>query len=177
MFRLWQRMGEIYGHRWTSMYGDDVRAAALQTWAKGLAGLNAAQIANGVEAALVSADEWPPTLPAFRAMCFSIPSFAAVRLELAAKDAQRSPFARLVWSNLDTHRYRHVEADKADRLLREAYEMAREHVMRGGELPEVVAEIAPPPAQERRSPVSPEVAKAAFHEIASILGEDSEQAA
>lgn len=173
MRRLWQRMADIYGHRWTSAYGDDAGGGAGQTWARGLAGLSAAQIAKGVEAALVSADEWPPTLPAFRAMCFNIPSFAAVRLELAAKDAQRSPFARLVWSNLDTHRYRHVEADKADRLLREAYEMAREHVMRGGELPEPLAELAPP-EEPKRATVSPEVAAKAFAELQTILGDAKE---
>src|SRR5699024_12222425 len=67
----------------------------------------------------------------------SIPPLAAVRLDTD----KASPFTRLVWQNLDGYRYKQAPADQADRLLREAYELAREHVMRGGELPEVAGEI------------------------------------
>lgn len=176
MRRLWQRMAEIYGHRWTSAYGEDAGAGAGQTWAKGLAGLSPAQIAVGVEAALVSADEWPPTLPAFRAMCFAIPAFAAVRAELYARDSDRSPFSRLAWSHLDAHRFRMADADKADRLLREAYEAAREHVMRGGALPEPLVELAPP-APAPRTPASSDTVKSACADIAAILGDDAPEAA
>jgi hypothetical protein len=175
MRRLWQRMAEIYGHRWTSAYGEDAGSGAGPTWAKGLAGIAPSQIATGLEQALVSADEWPPTLPAFRAMCFAIPAFAAVRAEVNAKDSRRSPFAMLTWEHLDRHRYRMADADKADRLLREAYDTAREHVMRGGALPEPVEELAAP-APAPRTPVSPEVAAAAFADIAAILGDAPEAA-
>ncbi len=168
MRRLWQRMAEIYGHRWTSAYGDDAGASAGQTWAKGLAGLSVAQIAAGLDAALASADDWPPTLPAFRSMCFGIPALAMIRAELAARDSRRSAFARLVWSRLDTHRYRTSDADKADRLLREAYDLAREHVMRGGELPPApAAEIEQQP--EQRTPASPDVVKRHLDGIAASL--------
>lgn len=169
MRRLWQRMAEIYGHRWTSAYGEDAGAGAGRTWAKGLAGLTGSHIAVGVESALMSADEWPPTLPAFRAMCFAIPAFAAVRAEVNAKDSRRSPFAMLTWEHLDRHRYRTADADKADRLLREAYEATREHVMRGGALPDPPVELAAPETS-KRSPAPPEVAEATLAGIAAILG-------
>lgn len=168
MRRLWQRMAEIYGHRWTSAYGDDAGASAGQTWAKGLAGVRPEQIATGLESALVSAEPWPPTLPEFRAMCLGIPSFAAVRSELAARDVRRSAFARLVWSMLDLYRWRTADADRADRLLREAYDVAREHVMRGGELPpDPVAEIEHAP--EPHVPAAPEVARAHLDALRETL--------
>lgn len=133
---LWVRMAEIYGHRWTAAYGEETGPdGAAGTWAKGLAGVTPAQLAIGLSACIASSDPWPPTLPDFRAKCLGIPAFAAVRL-----DADRAtPFTRLVWQFLDGHRYRTSPADKADRLLHEAYELAREHVMRGGELPEDAA--------------------------------------
>src|SRR5690606_24389157 len=77
---LWTRMAEIYGHRFTSPFGDSESHAA-RTWAKGLAGVTPQQLANGLEACIVSADPWPPTLPEFRARCLAIPSFAAVKLD------------------------------------------------------------------------------------------------
>lgn len=157
--RLWQRMAEVYGHRWVSAYGDDAGAGAGQTWAKGLAGLSAVQIADGLTAALASADEWPPTLPRFRAMCFGLPSFPAVRAEVNARNTRRSPFAVLVWSHVDAARYRMADADKADRLLREAYDLATEHVVRGGALPEPREELAAP-EPEPRAPASDECVRA-----------------
>lgn len=124
-------MNATYLHKWSSAMGDNPRGTAGMVWATELAGFTREQIDAGLSVCRNSADPWPPTLPEFKAACLGIPPFAAVRL-----DAQRvEPFTRLVWQHLDGHRYRSSPADRADRLLREAYELAREHVMRGGELP------------------------------------------
>lgn len=166
MRRLWQHMAEVYGHRWTSAYGDDAGASAGQTWARGLCGLSRAQIGAGLKAALASAEEWPPTLPRFRAMCFGIPAFAAVRAEVNARDSRRSPFAVLAWSKLDAQRYRMADSDKADRLLREAYDLATEFVIRGGALPEPAVEIEAP----KEEPHVPAPVECAQRNISAILG-------
>lgn len=71
MGQLWERMAEMYGHRWTSSYGTE---DANGTWRKGLAGLTPQQIGAGLVACLKrrprdGEDDWPPTLNEFRAMC------------------------------------------------------------------------------------------------------------
>lgn len=138
MQQLWLRMAEIYGHRWSSAYGDDPAGSAAQTWAKGMAGLTPQQVADGIGSSIACADPWPPTLPEFRLRCLGIPTFAAVRADASRQDG----FTRLVWQYLDGHRYRLASSDRADKLLAEAYEQAKEFVMRGGQLPDApVAEI------------------------------------
>ena len=149
-------MAEIYGHRWSTSYGSDPDPeGAAGTWAKGLAGITPVQLADGLKACLTSAEPWPTTLPEFRSMCLGIPSLLSVRREIYGK-GDRTPFAILVWQKLDSYRLKTVSAKEADAMIKEAYEDAREHVMRGGALPEVVAAIT----QEEKKPeyVSPEVA-------------------
>lgn len=164
---LWVRMAEIYGHRWTSAYGDNPNEGAALTWAKGLAGISAKQVGDGLRACVSSSDPWPPTLPEFRGMCLSIPTLAAVKVE-QSQDGLRSPFARLVWSYLDGYAMRRASSDQCDRMIREAYGLAREHVMRGGELPpEPAGEIT---QEERRIVVaSREVAAKAIADGMALL--------
>lgn len=163
-------MAEIYGHRWTSAYGDDAGDGAGLTWGKGLAGLTPEQIGAGVSGALRSADPWPPTLPQFRAMCLEIPSLAAVLADLSAESARRQPFTRLVWGYVDSYRYRHAPTDQAERMIRGAYEQAREWRMNGGPLPDPVLEIvsetgSEPPAKK----ASDDVVLAALNEARQAL--------
>jgi len=159
-------MAEIYGHRWTSAYGDNPNEGAALTWAKGLGGILPRQLADGLRNCLASADPWPPTLPEFRAMCLNVPTLAQVRLEL--RGGERSPFTRAVWANLDGYRWRQSSADAADRMLRDAYDLTREQVMRGQPLPEPSEAIE----QEKREPkpASPEFRAAVFDGIAAALG-------
>jgi hypothetical protein len=161
MAKLWRRMIEIYAHRWTAAHGESVEAdgSSAGTWAKGLSGISGQQLAAGLEACIVRADAWPPTLPEFRAMCIGIPSLAEVRADLRRTDAERAPFTALVWRHLDGWAYRHADGAKAERLLAEAYATAREAVMRGEPLPEqllVVEHKAPEPIKR----ADPEAARA-----------------
>lgn len=166
---LWVRMAEIYGYRWTSAYGEDPSGGAAATWAKGLAGLTGEQLAAGLGSSIASADPWPPTLPEFRLRCLGVPSFAAVRNDTGRRDG----FTRLVWQYLDGHRYRTSSADKSDRLLREAYDQAREYVMRGGKLPEEPVAVLGQAAVATPVPASPEALRRAEREIAEIFGKGS----
>lgn len=70
MARLWERMTEIYGHRWISAYGEAVN----ESWRRGLQGVSVEQIGRGLERLLEQGREWPPTLPEFRALCLKDPA-------------------------------------------------------------------------------------------------------
>lgn len=72
--RVWTRMAEVYGHKWTSQYGevsDDSGhlSSAARTWAQGLAQLSLEEISIGFSRMVESGDEWPPSLPEFRKLC------------------------------------------------------------------------------------------------------------
>ena len=163
-------MAQIYAHRWTAPHGEspDAENSSAGTWAKGLAGLTGRQLGAGLEACITRADPWPPTLPEFRALCLSIPSLSAVRRELADVDGERTGFAMLVWSKLDSYTYRRAEGRAADRMLQEAYDEAREHVMAGGALPAARAAL-PPPEKVAPKPATPEVVRAALAEIGALF--------
>lgn len=68
---LWLKMTEMYGHRWTANFGVSVNQDHV--WATVLSGLNPLQIANGLSRLTELAPEWPPSAPAFRAMCLEVP--------------------------------------------------------------------------------------------------------
>ena len=116
----------------------------------------------------MSSSEWIPSPGEFRAMCLGLPKLEAVRAEINDRDAKRSPFAILVARHLDWWAYRHADAVKAERMLADAYEAARESVMRGEPLPEPAVEIehVPQPAK----PVDPAVAERAMAELRAKLG-------
>jgi len=66
MVQVWVRFAEIYGHKWTSQYGDKY----LESWAAGLSGLTAQELANGFRWCVTQRnDPWPPSLPEFRSAC------------------------------------------------------------------------------------------------------------
>lgn len=169
---LWIGMADVYGHKWTSAYGADPAAGAGSTWATGLCGLTSGQVSDGMQACIVSSNPWPPTLPEFRGMCLGVPSFAQVRTD---NGHPRHRFTVLCWRYLDGYAYRQASQERADRMLHDAYELAREHVMRGGSLPEV-AESMIEQERPRPKPASPESVKSAMQRIRDILHEgDTEQ--
>jgi hypothetical protein len=175
-------MASIYGHRWTSAYGercdDDSGTLTIagDSWQRGLSGVGEAKIGTGLNACLMAADPWPPTLPAFRAMCLGIPAFGAVKAELRNRTATRTPFARLVWANVDGYLFGRADVEHADRMLHDAYLLAVEYAMAGGPMPHVAAEIAQD-APKPHKPAPPEVAKRHLDEIAARLHIGDEETA
>lgn len=69
MDKLWIKMAEFYGHRWTSSFG--VIADPDHTWSKVLGGITGAQLANGLNTLAEKGKEfdWPPPANVFREMC------------------------------------------------------------------------------------------------------------
>lgn len=64
---LWRRMAQIYGHKWVSNYGT---TDTDDTWRLVLCGVQPEQLSVGLRACAESEDDWPPTAPQFRRMCF-----------------------------------------------------------------------------------------------------------
>ena len=173
--RLWEAMTGIYGEKWPRAYGespqddDGALTATGKAWGTGLAGIDMAGIGRALEACMVSASPWVPTLPEFRALCFSIPSLAAVQLEYRGL-AERTRFGMGVWQLIDADRWRMAGPEKRDALLAAAYDLTREHVIRGGDLPELpvaCVEAPPPPAPK---PPDPAKREAAIREACDALG-------
>lgn len=163
-------MAAIYGHRWTSSFGlsaedDDGKLTMTgDTWSRGLAGIAEPLIGAGLDACIHSSDEWPPTLPAFRAKCLDIPSSAVV-LRCLRKCDERSrfhddAFLAEVYRRVDWYRANDASYDKRDRLILEAYETVREDVMAGWQLPPPPA-LLPPPEKPVVVELTPEQAAAA----------------
>lgn len=75
MIHLWERMTHLYNHKWTAKYGEtavkqnNTLTDVARTWVAGLRGVTAKQMATGLQACCESGDDWPPSLPKFRAMC------------------------------------------------------------------------------------------------------------
>ena len=65
MARLWTRLARMYGHRWTSSFGE----ADDGTWRAGLVGITPQEVAHGLGECAKRDDPWPPTLPEFRVLC------------------------------------------------------------------------------------------------------------
>lgn len=145
-------MAALYHHRWSSALGDapQVDNGALtvagDTWARGLAGITPEQIGLGIDACMTRTDPWPPTLPEFRALCLQVPSFEETRRNVTTRYVTAAPFYRLVWQLLDTHRFRNARAEDSDRILRGAYDAARDHVMRLRPYPPEPSDELPRPA-------------------------------
>lgn len=163
----------MFGHTWASAYGDAPTGTTAETWASCLAGVSNQQIADGLRACLAEGAEFPPSAPRFRAMCLGIPSLALVRLELRNEDP--GAFTRAVWQNIDAYRFRQVSSDVADRMLRDAYDLTREQVMRGQALPEPSEKLEHEKPEFK--PASEEVRAAKLDEIAASLGIDRKTAA
>lgn len=68
-------MNHIYLHKFSATCGisavnaDGSLTDIAQTWASGLIGVTGEMMANGVRACIASGNEWPPSLPEFRAVC------------------------------------------------------------------------------------------------------------
>lgn len=147
--RLWERMVSIFGRPWTNVHGvtphkmqadgkpcpTGALSVSGDTWSKALIGITGAQMAVGLEACLAEALEFPPAAGHFRGMCLGIPSFAVVKIDATRPEQERSAFTRMTWQFLDTYAYRNANTRDGERLLRDAYEVAKEMRMRGAPLP------------------------------------------
>lgn len=128
--KLWIKMAEFYGHRWTSSFG--VIADPEHTWAKVLAGVTGAQLANGMHALMDRPAEfdWPPPANVFRDLCLQVKGLPS---EAQAWDEARSgtyshPAVRIAAEATSTYDLHTSESN--DKALRQRFERNYAIVMR-----------------------------------------------
>lgn len=79
--QFFARMEHLYGHRWTGQYGKplneqgDLTISARQ-WQADIGEFTPAQIRGALKATETEYQDWPPTVPQFKAMCRGVPSGA-----------------------------------------------------------------------------------------------------
>jgi len=159
----------MFGHAWVSQYGADPTGHAADTWAGALASVTPHQLAEGLHATFNLGQDFPPSAPRFRALCLGIPTFAAVDHELRTNKGARSPFLRQTWSYIDGYLFARAESKKAERMLKAAYDLAVEYVMRGGTLPYPIEGELDPPKKQTHPPARPETAEAELAKMRAIL--------
>lgn len=128
--KLWIKMAEFYGHRWTSSFG--VIADPEHTWAKVLSGVTGAQLANGLHALVKRSAEfdWPPPANVFLSLCQQVKGLPS---EAQAWDEARSgkyshPGVRIAaeaTSTFDLH-----STPDGDKALKQRFERNYAIVMR-----------------------------------------------
>ena len=178
-------MTSAYGHSWTSVHGtspQNLETGALtidgDTWSRALAGITAQQLGVGLDACIRDAADFPPSVGRFRAMCLGIPPMSRVEREIRGHIRNRTaacdwtPFALLTWDRIDSWAYRHADTKAADRLMRDAYDEARQHVMDGGELPEPPAALIEQQAPPERTEAEKAAARARAEESIRAMREE-----
>lgn len=150
-----------YGHRWIAHYGDAPDGLAGAEWRETLAGVTREMLREGFRRDAVRGDDWPPSSPAFRALCFNIPSLAEIERLVRPGCAATTPFARLVMGCIDGWEYQRADSDKARRMVQDAYALARDHVLSGGELPDEPVAYIPDMSHRKRELTERDVAAGA----------------
>lgn len=128
--KLWIKMAEFYGHRWTSSFG--VVADPEHTWAKALKDITGVQIANGLNALMDRPAEfdWPPPANVFRDLCLQVKGLPS---EAQAWDEARAgtyshPAVRIAAEATSTYDLHTSESN--DKALRQRFERNYAIVMR-----------------------------------------------
>lgn len=151
MALLWQRMTEIYGHRWVSAYGE----RWSPTWQKGLTGITPGQVRIAIGRCLSGEMAWPPTLPEFKALChprpedLGIPDLEAAwreALDIACRRKRREACSHpVVWHALaEAGDIGHMPEDKGRKAFEYAYRRTVDMAMAGEPLREIPKALPKP---------------------------------
>jgi len=179
--RLWRRMTEVYGHRWTAQYGPEPAPGrshpTLATWARGLAGVGPAGLARGLERVVQAGGPWPPALPEFREMCrarpgdFGLPAPQAALEEAARARRTGRPGA---WSHPavglaaeSAFRMPFATGLERERAFLRAYRHLTARVVAGRPLAPLPAEALGPPPEP---PASPAEARRHLAALKAVVG-------
>lgn len=167
---VWRRMTGRYGYKWTSCYGERVDSATALEWQRELEQFNRDDIDDAIAACATTGDPWPPSLPEFKSYCYGIPTLNSVKVDLTTR---KLGFTRLVWKYLDASAMGRVDQNRADALVKSAYDYAREKRMYGEPLPMPDVMVRDP--KPVKQPNDPEHVRKTQEAIAQTLREWNER--
>jgi len=177
---LWQTMTRIYGHKWTSSFGDEIDPGRV--WAAALRGVTLPMIKAGLSAMVEAKMEWPPSAIEFLKLCESgtdesgLPAIGTAQsmfLNAIAMPSDKrnwsSMHPALYWcyQQIGSYECKSLTAGELSIRFRQAWPQAVEKA-KAGEL------VAPPELQLEhkpfeKTPVNREAARAAMASIRSML--------
>lgn len=178
MQRVWERMTAMFAEQFSGRYGampyhprgsaqEGTYTPAGREWAEALVGIPASMIGEALTRVRDGGYKFPPNLSEFKALCYDFPSVESVKDYLLGRGVDPTPFALAVARKIDRWEFRQADMIRADRLLRNAYEVVRMETMRGEPLPQVPTAIAH--EKKEREPAKPETVAAAMDVIKKAL--------
>lgn len=87
IIKLWELMARMYGHRWSSAYGDEIDPGNV--WAAVIDGLDEMQIRHGMRELVRQGYDWPPSAPEFRKLCTGASDVSWEHRRIEAADRER----------------------------------------------------------------------------------------
>lgn len=178
MQRLWERMTAMFSDQFSNRYGahpyfprgspqEGDYTPAGREWAEALMGIPNTMIGEALNRVRDGGFKFPPNLSEFKALCFDFPSIDHCKDYLLGRGVEPTPFALAVSRKIDRWEFRNADVVRAERLLRNAYELVRMETMRGDPLPTVPKAIAQ--EKREREPAKPETVAASLAKIHEAL--------
>lgn len=177
MQRVWERMTAMFAEQFATRFGampyfprgspqEGAYTPAGREWAEALVGIPSTMIGAALNRVRDGGYKFPPNLSEFKALCYDFPTVETCKEYLLGR-GDPTPFTLAVARKIDRWEYRHADMIRADRILRNAYEVVRMETMRGEPLPEVLTAIAQ--EKREREPAKPETVAAAVAKIHEAL--------
>lgn len=183
MDRLWERMGGLFGTRWTSQHA---LSDTTGEWGSTLAGVRPDQIKIGLDRLRLSGAEWPPSAPEFRHLCVSegvtyAPDFDVAYSEIVGylqrSETRRNtgqlsdPVYHTITNNLDYFSFKQLSGKESMQVFRAAYNATLSQLKNG-----LVIQRAVPRhlriAEESQGPIaSVETVEKGLANLKSLLGD------
>jgi len=144
-------MTEIYGHKWTSAFGEE----PLATWDNALALITPAMVRMGLNRLALSTKhvEWPPGALEFRQLCLprsedvGLPAFEQALSQALGAHTSKHPAVVHTLREMGHLNYelRRMKASEAEALFSEWWQRTIEFVVGGGVLPPAAPELTRSP--------------------------------
>lgn len=91
---IWERMASVYGHKWTSQYGEKID----RTWKRALKSMPVDRLKVALARCAHRQDAWPPSLPEFMALAKVTPEeVGAPNVDAAFTEACRGAYPYNTW--------------------------------------------------------------------------------